>query len=467
MAVSGDRSERPGRGLRAAGGLVVVLLLAAVCWSRMAITTDITHFLADETDAQLAGISRQLAQSELTRTIVLSVQGPGDDPAPALAAAKVLAAALAGHPQVAWLRVGPGAFDGEAIHRLYFPRRFYLLDDPKDRLSDRGLRAAAEALKQELGRPTGAIVKRVAPADPLLLYPGQLRRLEAAQAGGLALRDGQFLAEDRHALVLLATRDSPFDAAAQAPLQAAIADAFAAVGAGLTLEQSGVARFALAAERSMKADIGRISTVSLVGLLVLFAAMFRSPRLIALSLVPLVAGFVAALASCLLLFGAVHGLTLAFGATLIGVCIDYSVHLFNHHLLDPTAGGPEASARRIAPGLWLGALTTVAGFAGLAWTSFPGLREVAVFASVGVFAAVLATRLWLPALMPRGSRAGAIQRAMAAGAARAMAGLGRRRAVLVALPVAAALVAAIGAPQIRWISGPPWALKWRLIPQRF
>ena len=74
--------------------------------------------------------------------------------------------------------------------------------------------------------------------------------------------------------------------------------------------------------------------------------------------------------------------------------------LFNHHLLDPAQDGPEQSARRIAPGLWLGALTTVAGFAGLAWTSFPGLREVAVFASVGVFAAVVATRYWLPALMP-------------------------------------------------------------------
>jgi len=458
VAVSGDRSQGTGRGLRAAAGLAVLVALAVVCWLQMAVTTDITHFLADETDAKLAGISRQLAQSELTRTIVLSVQGEGDDPAAALAAAKALGAALERHPQVAWLRTGPGPIDGEAIHDIYHPRRYYLLDVPgdrsdvpEDRLSEAGLRAAAQGLKAELGRPTGAVVKRVAPGDPLLLYPAQLRALEAARAGGLELRDGQFLAGGRHALVLLATRDSPFDAAAQAPLQAAIADEFAAVGAGLTLEQSGVARFALAAERSMKADIGRISTVSLIGLLVLFAVMFRSPRLIVLSLVPLVAGFLAALASCLLVFGAVHGLTLAFGATLIGVCIDYSVHLFNHHLLDPSAVAPEASARRIAPGLWLGALTTVAGFAGLAWTSFPGLREVAVFASVGVLAAVVATRYWLPALMPRRARAGAIQRAMAAGLQRMMTGLARRRALLVGLPVAALLVAVIGATRIRWI----------------
>ncbi len=443
-----------GRAWRAALGLVICVALALVCWSRMAVTTDITHFLADETDAKLAGISKQLAQSELTRTIVLSVSAAaGDDPALALAGARRMAAALAEDPEVAWLRTGPGTVDGEAIHALYFPRRQYLLDD-EAMLTDAGLRAAAVALKQELGKPMGSIVKRVAPADPLLLYPTQLRRLEAARAGGLALVDGQFVADGKYALMLLASVHSPFDAVTQAPLQAAIAGAFAQAqaeaGGGLVLEQSGVARFALSAEHSMKQDIQRISTVSLVGLLLLFAVMFRSPRLIVLAMVPLVAGMLAALATCLLLFGAVHGLTLAFGATLIGVCIDYSLHLFNHHLLDPPAGGPEASARRIGPGLWVGALTTIAGFAGLAWTSFPGLREIAVFASVGVLAAVVATRYWLPALMPRRSSAGRIARGTAQALARGVAALGRNRAALLALPIVALVAAAIGVPQVAW-----------------
>ncbi|MBK7829395.1 MMPL family transporter [Nannocystis sp.] len=437
-----------GRVARALLGWLLLAGLAALCWSRMAVTTDITHFMADESDARLAGISRQLAQSELTRTIVLSVQAEGDDPAPALAAARRLGEALAGDPEVAWLRTGPGPIDGEAIHQLYFPRRNFLLDDPKDRLSDAGLRAAAVALKQELGRPTGQIVKRVAPADPLLLYPQQLRRLEAARAGGLEVVEGQFLAEGRHALVLLATRHSPFDAAAQAPLQAAITAAASGLGEGVTLEQSGVARFALAAEHSMRADIQRISTVSLLGLVLLFALMFGSVRLIVLALLPLLAGVLAALAACLLLFGTVHGLTLAFGATLIGVCIDYSVHLFNHYLLAPAPAGPEASARKMSAGLWLGALTTIAGFAGLAWTSFPGLREVAVFASVGVLTAVVATRYWLPSMLPAGARPGRLAVLAAAGLGRMVVRLRRARGLLLALPIAAVIAAAIGVPRI-------------------
>ena len=227
------------RGLRAAIGFVALAVLALVCWRRIAVTTDITHFLADETDAKLAGISRQLAQSELMRTMILSLHG--EDPASARQAALEIAAALRDNPEVAWLRSGPGAFDGEAIHGLYFPRRV-LLADPAA-LTDAGLRDAARALKQELGRPTGTIIKQVAPADPLLLYPRQLRGLEAARAGGLTIEDGQFVADGEYALVMLATRHSPFNAETQAPLQAAIEAAFATAnaghGGGLTLEQIG------------------------------------------------------------------------------------------------------------------------------------------------------------------------------------------------------------------------------------
>lgn len=447
-----------GRIARAALGLGVLAALVAFCVTRWQVTTDITAFMADATDPKLAELSRGLASSELTRTLVLSLHDEGGDVDVALAGAQALADRLQGHEEVAWLRAGPGELHAEAIHNLYFPRRAYLLtDEPEtrtERLSSEGLRAAARELKRQLGLPTSGILKQVAPADPLLAYPAQLRRLESAQAGGVGVRDGHFVAEDRYALVLLATRHSPFDAASQAPLQAAITAAFAEVeaqaGGRLVLEQSGVARFALASERSMKADIGRISTVSLVGLALLFLAMFRSPRLVVLSLAPLAAGVTTALAACLALFGSIHGLTLAFGATLIGVCIDYSVHLFNHHMLDPAPDGPRGSARRIWPGLLVGSTTTVAGFAGLAWTSFPGLREIAVFASIGVLVAALATRYWLPDFLPMSPRPGRVQRAAAGRLGELVAALRRRRPLLAAIPAAALGLCAVGLPRIEW-----------------
>lgn len=454
------RSERGliGRIARAVLGLALLAALALYSAAKLQVVTEITAFMADVADPKIAELSRGLAGSELTRTLVLSIDDAGGDPDVAIAGAQALAERLQGHPEVAWLRAGPGELHAEAIHNLYHPRRAYLLaDEPgerSDRLSDAGLRAAARELKRQLGLPTSAVIKQIAPGDPLLAYPAQLRRLEQAQGGGIGLRAGHFVAEDRYALILLAARGSPFDASRQGPLQAALEAAFAevdaAAGGRLVLEQSGVARFALASERSMKEDIGRISTVSLVGIVLLFLLMFRSPRLVVLSLAPLAAGVIAALAACLAIFGSVHGLTLAFGATLIGVCIDYSVHLFNHHMLDPARGGPRASARRIWPGLLLGALTTVAGFAGLAWTSFPGLREIAVFASIGVLVAALATRYWLPDFLPMSPRSGTIQRAAAGWLSRVVAAMRRRRSRLAAVPAAALGLCAVGLPRIEW-----------------
>src|SRR5690606_9545283 len=69
--------------------------------------------------------------------------------------------------------------------------------------------------------------------------------------------------------------------------------------------------------------------------------------------------------------------------------------------------------RHIWPGILIGGLTTVAGFAGLAWTSFPGLREIAVFTSVGVVVSILITRFILPGLLPTNLQASFLQRFLA------------------------------------------------------
>ncbi len=447
------------RALRVAAGLGLLLLALIIVLTRWSVSTDITSFLAqDVEDPRLANVATRLAQSELTRTVILSVEGPRADIA--ISGARALAEQLEGHPELAWMRAGIEEGQGEAIHSLYFPRRFHFLADSEQAraraLSDAGLGEAGAELIRQLSLPTSTLIKPLANEDPLLLFTGQLKRLEAARGGGLDIVDGHFVSDDgRHALIFLASKHSPFKAVHQRPLQEVIARSFetvnAAHGGELRLEQSGVGRFALAAESSMKADIQRISTIATAGLILLFLVMFRRPRFVALALAPLAFGVLAAAAAVLLLYGRLHGLTLAFGATLIGVCIDYVVHLFNHHMLEPDARGPFGTARRLSPGLWLGAITTIAGFTGLAWTSFPGLREMAVFAGIGVLAAVLATRYWLPALLPVKPRPGRLQVACAAALGRLLTRLHRRRAWLSLLPALATVVCVLGLTRIEWV----------------
>lgn len=440
-------------------GSIVLGLLALYVNAKLQVRNDITEFLPEGRDRRASLVSREIASSDLARTMILSVEAP--DAPTASASAKALGRELAGNPDVAWVRGGVDESAQKAAYDAYFPRRAYFASDRPEqdlpgRLSDEGLREAARALRRELASPLGPLVRRIAPEDPLLLFSAQLGRLRAAQDDSLHLEDDQFVTADgKHGIVFIGTRPAPFDGAGQERVLLAIDSAFAHVnqgaGGSLRLETSGVNRFNVSVEKSIRADIARISLLSTVGVVVLFLLIFRSIRYVLLGLIPLFAGTTCAMAAGLAFFGSLHGLTLAFGSSLIGVGIDYAEHYFSHHTVSPDPDGPEAGLLRIWPGLAIGALTTVAGLAGLAWTSFPGLREIAVFSTVGVVASLFSTRWFLPPLMPRRPKPVRLQQTLARIFGRTTLAMMDAKNAMLLLPLAGLAVCALGLPRVHWV----------------
>jgi predicted exporter len=98
-------------------------------------------------------------------------------------------------------------------------------------------------------------------------------------------------------------------------------------------------------------------------------------------------------------FGAVHGITLGFGVTLIGECVDYAIYLFTQ-----AAPGivPQRALDRIWPTLRLGVLTSLCGFSAMLFSGFSGLAQLGLFSITGLVVAVAVTRWVLPALLPSG-----------------------------------------------------------------
>lgn len=431
--------------------------MAQITLSRLSLSNDITKFLVDTQDARLTWISHQLAESELTKHAILVVGAKSGASERALAAADALADTLAADPEVAWVRRGWDPAWSDAIHELYFPRRFeFAAEDPStldERLSDAGLERTARQVAEQLRGPNASPTDLS--RDPLLAYPAQLHRLEQLRDAPIDAR-GRFVSEDGRAVVVLTTVHSPFDFDSQRQLQDTISERFAeldreaqAAGDDLTLIQSGVSRFALQAESKIRDDIGRISKISILGVIGLLLLLFRSPWMLMLSILPLAAGFLTATGLCLLLFGDLHVLTLAFGASLIGVCIDYPIHLFTRHSLYPGVDRREVVAG-VRPGLLLGALTTIAGFLGMGWAAFPGIREISAFAALGILAALATTLFVLPSLLPVDTGPARSHRWMMAWAERVVASMLRSRRVLVALPLAALAIMLIGLPRLEY-----------------
>ncbi len=438
--------------------LAAIAALGAWTFTHLSVTTEITRFLPSSEDRELAHIAQEMAGSDLNRTVTLTIEAPDTDTA--VAASEELAELLSRRPEVAWVRRGPSEDLDQAFYELYFPRRLLLFADSAEearaRLTDEALREDARDLKRRLASPTGTFVRQIAPRDPLLAFPKHLERLRDAQQGGLKVVRGQLVSEDgRHGVIFLASRASPFDSEASQRLLSGIDADFAKVdeahGGRLHLEESAVHRFAVASERAIHDDVTRISVLSSVGVVLLFLVLFRSPRYLLLGTMPLAAGGVVGLSVTQLVFGQVHGIGLAFGATLIGVAIDYVAHYLNHHTLTPSPDGPAASLKRIWPGLALGAATTIAGLSGLAWTSFPGIRELAVFTSVGIVVALLATRFLVPPWMPWRPEPTRLHRAVARVLAASLARMRRSRVLRFGLPAVALLVCAVGLSRLTWV----------------
>jgi predicted exporter len=422
---------------------------------KIQLATGLADLLVESTGRELAGISARLVDSPLLRTMTLSVSGPALDDA--IEAVDHWSEKLASHPEVEEVRLGPNPDLARAVHDLYFPRRLaFASSRPEaelpERTSDEGLLRAARRLKRILAGPQGPMVKDLASADPLLLFLDHIERLQSSLGGRLIVESGHFVAADRKsALVFLTTRHSAFDADHQAPLETFLLDSFDELrknrSAALRLERAGVHRFAVASELRAREDMQRISMLSAGAIVALFLIAFGSLRLLLLALVPPVAGLLLALTLGLAWFGQLHVVTLVFGSTLIGVCIDYPIHYLNHHRNAGPRADPSQSLADIRGALGLGAVTSAIGFCGLAASGVPGIREMGAFAAIGVLGALAATCWTLPPLL-RGHAVGGMSRSRILGRLSRLFQTSSRRARFVLGGVT--LFAVTGLFQIEW-----------------
>ena len=106
-------------------------------------------------------------------------------------------------------------------------------------------------------------------------------------------------------------------------------------------------------EERTRVDAQHLGLAATVGMIVLLLVAYRSVGAVLLSALPLASAGLAGLAAVAAVFGSVHGITLAFGFTLIGVAQDYPLHLLSH-------SRPNRKSREVARELWPTLATGVA-----------------------------------------------------------------------------------------------------------
>lgn len=439
-------------------GLLVCGILALFVVTRFHTTTDMSAFFPEGEQRTKARVSKALSTGELSRTLVVSLEGKSPSEAAAMSARleALLTTDAALMPHLAYINGQPPTGIDEALWQLYNPRRLAFFaatpEQARAELSDAALDRALQHLAEGLASPVSPLLGRVAPEDPFLIVPTLLQSLMSASPS-LAIEQGRYVAGGKYGVVFLATHAPAMNSAVQSQVLAGLERAYTTLRSEypeIRIESSGFARFADSTQRQIQGDISRIAVISIVSLTAFCWLLFRSLRLIVLLQVPIAFGMLAALAATLAVWGSVHGVTLAVGASLIGVAMDYVLHFYAHLRLCPDPDGPLATMRHITVALMLGALTTIVGFAVLGASPFPALVQIATFSAVGVGAALVATLTVVPHLVRRNEPAAPTLVKVAGVLADAVQVFHGRPWIARGLLLAAAALSVVGIMRVQW-----------------
>ncbi|GBU14648.1 membrane protein [Polaromonas sp.] len=381
---------------------LVFLLLCGAVISRTQFTTDLSAFLPRTPTPEQQLLMDQLRDGLASRLILVGIEG-ADAPTRA-SLSKQMALPLRTNPAFVSLTNGE-AVNTERDRDFLFKHR-YLLSPAvtPERFTTNGLHGALSDSLDLLASPAGLLVKSLLPSDPT---GEMLRLLEQFNSGDRPhLVDGAWASRDgMRALLLLQTLATGSDTDAQQRAMAAIQQAFdkaAGPNPEARLVMSGPGVFSVTSRDTIKSEITRLSLISVMLIATLLLLVYRSATALALGYLPVLSGVLTGIAAVSLGFGSVHGITLGFGTALIGEAVDYSIYLFvqsEQHEADP-----KSWLKRFWPTIRLGVLTSIAGFASLLLSGFPGLAQLGLYSIAGLLAAAAVTRFILPHLRPSNFR---------------------------------------------------------------
>lgn len=386
--------RRGGRWLLLALWLVALVMLAVVVVQRLRVSTDLRSFMPAPTTADQRLLMEQVGEGPGSRLLLLAIAGKPDDQLAGLS--QQLAGAL--RKDTRYTQVLNGSFDIGALDEQLLPYRYLLSPTLDTQAMDAPfLRDALEQRLDDLSSPAASLLKGLLPRDPTLEVLKLAERWTPPRSPDV--REGVWFSPKDEALLLVQTRAPGFDPDAQAAAIDGIQRAFDALPGreGASLVVSGPGYFSVVANAQTRGQaewIGRVSTVGFIALLLL---AYRSVGSLVLSALPIASAALAGIAALIVLYPQVHGITLAFGFTLLGVAQEYPIRVLSHR-----RAGEDAmqSVRHLWPLLLTAIASACIAYLAFYASGVNGLKQLAVFTITGLLVAGFTTRYLLPRLLP-------------------------------------------------------------------
>lgn len=153
-----------------------------------------------------------------------------------------------------------------------------------------------------------------------------------------------------------------------------------------------------------RVDVQKASQIALVGIALLFIIAYRGVVKPLLAIFSLVVALCWAMGWTTLVVGHLNILTIVFTTILIGLGIDFGIHILERYKEERTAGGDvlqalQKTVQGTGRGNFAGAVTTAIAFGGMILTDFIGIAELGKISGGGILLCMISMVLLLPALI--------------------------------------------------------------------
>lgn len=266
-----------------------------------------------------------------------------------------------------------------------------------------------KALKETIGSlyrniisPAGAVSAQFIRRDPLsLTFKGMEKLKSLNPESSFEIIDGHIFADSRKSLIFfiqpaLSAGDTGSNAKLVSELERVLSETAAKYEGKMKGGFFGGIPIGVGSADRIKTDVIISSLVAVFLIFMILTLYFRKLKIIPLVFLPAIFGALAAVSAAVILKGTVSAIALGITSVLLGIMVDYSIHVISHMI------NRKDSATAISDlsfPLILSSLTTVAAFVCLLFLDAPLLNDLGLLASIAVLSSMLFSIVVLPHLI--------------------------------------------------------------------
>lgn len=247
--------------------------------------------------------------------------------------------------------------------------------------------------------PTGILAKKTIVKDPLgLSFIGLKKLQQLGISDDFKLKNGFLLDKKEQNLLLFL---SPTYGSSEADKNIALSTYLYSLQnqlntsftAKITGEYYGAALVAAANATQIKHDIQFTVSIAMTLLLVILIFFYRKLTTPILLFMPTLFGGLLSIAFLFLLRTKISSLSLGIGSILLGITLDYSLHILTHIR---NGNSLKSLYKDVAPSILISSVTTAAAFLCLLFLESQALQDLGIFAAISVLGTSVFALLFIP-----------------------------------------------------------------------